>query len=541
MTPPGLDQSQAGPSDLSKYQPYPDQAQRRGGDKGFASPELSSSFSTRSTDSEEEWQKDRRYAVVVDAGSSGSRMQVYSWKNPPVEKSLRETSSESTNVLPTVEKGTWDESKIDWQLKVEPGISTFGSHPEDLEPYLSKLFTYALSIIPTSEQSRTPVYMLATAGMRLLPSSQRNDILARTCSFIKERTPFDVGVDAEGCKKHVQVITGEEEGLLGWIAINYLMDGFQFREGPGATTPVTQKSTYGFLDMGGASTQIAFEPSAKALASTKQGQMAVDGLATVRLRMLDGTDVESNVFVTTFLGFGTNKARERYVEQLVHVNTQQTSTSGAAAESNAHTAALPDPCLPTGLVLPADSSPHVSVVGTGSFQACMAFLKPLLQREASCSHPPCLFDGVYVPPIDFSVNHFIGVSEYWYSTNDVFGLGGVYDWAGFQKAAIAYCSRPWEELKRDFDRGKWKGKNVDQNRLRMQCFKSAWMTTILHEGIGIPRINDRKGKGDGEDHAKAAQNLANDKNLFQSVNDIRGLSVSWTLGKAILEASRGIP
>ena len=76
----------------------------------------------------QEWQQDRRYAIVVDAGSSGSRMQVYSWKDPAKEKVRREKNFESTQVLPTVEKGTWDTSghsdapeEIDWQVKVEPG------------------------------------------------------------------------------------------------------------------------------------------------------------------------------------------------------------------------------------------------------------------------------------------------------------------------------------------------------------------------------------------------------------------------------------
>ncbi len=402
---------------------------------------------------------------------------------------------------------------------------------------------------------RTPVYLLATAGMRLLPDEQRDAVLEKTCTFIRDKTPFHAGKTIQSClSDHVQVISGEQEGLLGWIAINYLMDGFHFQSLDAATTltsgdakgkevtAATQKSTYGFLDMGGASTQIAFEPSLAALSSSK-GQAAEDDLKTVHLRMLDGQDVSNEVFVTTWLGFGTNQARSRFVDQL-YLNATHKATSQDLQ------AALADPCLPTGLVLPSSPSKTVaaevggtistnSVVGTGSFQTCLTAMKPLLEKDATCAHPPCLFYGVHVPPIDFSVNHFIGVSEYWYSSHDIFGLGGVYDYVEFQEAAVKYCSRNWTDLEAEFKAGKY-GANVDEGRLRMQCFKAAWMATVLHEGIGIPRIIDSKGTGDGKDHADQAQDKADDKNLFQSVNDVRGLAVSWTLGKAVLEASGSV-
>lgn len=411
-----------------------------------------------------------------------------------------------------------------------PGISSFGPKPEELAAYLKPLFDHASSIIPSHALADTPVYVLATAGMRLLPEDQRNTLLEATCSYIENETGFTLGQG--GCADHVQVITGEEEGLLGWIAINYLMDGFHFKGNhaldAGQTEGTKGKSTYGFLDMGGASTQIAFEPSKDALAKAaeKNPVGAQEDLTPITLRMLDGTDVTHNVFVTTFLGFGTNKARERYVSAL----TQGTSSAEV----------LKDACLPTGLSVPSGPS-SANLIGTGSFTNCLEHLEPLLEKHASCSHPPCLFHGVHVPPIDFSVNHFIGVSEYWFSSNDVFGLGGVYDFVSFQKAAQEFCHKPWSELDKTLKEGKTFGKQVDEGRLQLQCFKAAWMTTVLHEGIGIPRIVDDKGKGDGKHHADEAQDKADEKNLFQSVNDVDGLSVSWTLGKAVWEASKDIP
>lgn len=472
------------------------------------------------------WNVARRYAVIVDAGSSGSRMQIYSWKDPRVDRTQRERQGDNVKVLPTVEKGTWDGSGQDWQLKVEPGLSSFGSHPQDLGDYLKPLFDHARSVIPPQLLAETPVYVLATAGMRLLPEDKRKAVVEQTCSYIQSQTPFQLGVG--GCADHVQVISGEEEGLLGWIAINYLMDGFHFRPTIGEAEGTIGKSTFGFLDMGGASTQIAFEPSLQAQDISPDRH---DDMTQVALRMLDGTDVVHNVFVTTFLGFGTNKARERYLDVLLP-SSATTSTTDVLHP-------IADPCLPKGLTQ--TTQDRLPVVGTGSFEHCLKSLAPLLDKDAACTRPPCLFHGVHVPPIDFSMNHFIGVSEYWFSSNDVFQLGGVYDFVSFQKAAQAYCGTSWDHLKTQLNGGTVFGKSVTEDRLEMQCFKAAWMATVLHEGIGLPRLTDPGGKGDGKVHADEAQGKADEKNLFQSVNDVGGLSVSWTLGKAVLEASKDIP
>jgi Golgi nucleoside diphosphatase len=453
-------------------------------------------------------------------------MQVYSWKDPLVDRAQREREGKSAKVLPKVEKGTWEGSGHDWQLKVEPGLSSFGAHPDDLSDYLKPLFDHATSIIPSDALDDTPVYVLATAGMRLLPDDQRNAVLKNTCSFIEHKTPFKLGMG--GCADHVQVITGEEEGLLGWIAINYLMDGFHFKPVGGQEVGTVGHSTFGFLDMGGASTQIAFEPSSSAQEAKPASQ---ELLTPISLRMLDGTDVTHDVFVTTFLGYGTNKARERYLEALAKITGNPDPTSDAP---------LPDPCLPKGLQKTSQIGKQ-AVIGTGQFDQCLKDLAPLLDKEAACSQPPCLFHGVHVPPIDFSVNHFIGVSEYWFSSNDVFQLGGAYDFVSFQKAAQAFCGTTWDRLSSQMKEGTVFGKQVNLDRLEMQCFKSAWMATVLHDGIGLPRITDPGGKGDGRVHADDAQDKAGAKNLFQSVNDVNGLAVSWTLGKAVMEASKNIP
>ncbi|KAF4614923.1 hypothetical protein D9613_002584 [Agrocybe pediades] len=508
------------------------------------------------------WLAGRHFGIVIDAGSSGSRLQIYSWKDP---RSIRiEKNSELAYKLPKVEKGTRDSDL--WVTKVEPGLSSLADNPQDVGAYLRPLLSHAREHVPPSLQKDTPLFLLATAGMRLLPPKKQAEILLETCRFLVTHSNFKIE-DASSvgpCGSSVRIITGEEEGLFGWIAVNYLMDGFS-----GSSK---DRTTYGFLDMGGASTQIAFEPSAESQKMTKD-------LIDVRLRLLGGHEIHHKVFVTTWLGYGTNQARERYVGKTI---TDYESVQNGHEHNDYHDDddfdehhMIPDPCLPKNLEL--DETPvHLTdpstshlkkkhkMLGTGSFEQCMKKTEPLLNTTKPCPDTPCLMNGVHVPPIDFSVSHFIGVSEYWYSSEHIFGLGGAYDFVQYERAASAFCSRDWSNILKEHeesrsqhhlggdgevvkdgkvvDAGQW-GPQVEIPRLQMQCFKAAWIANVLHEGIKMPRLVDPGGNDttDGEKVAAEADKKGLGRPTFQSLDTVGDIAISWTLGKMVLEASKEVP
>lgn len=424
------------------------------------------------------------------------------------------------------------------------GISTFAHNPEEIGSYLRPLLGHARDKIPPSLHSSTPIFLLATAGMRLLPPDRQAAILEETCAFLVHHSDFKIDEPSDNgpCGSSVLIITGEEEGLFGWIAVNYLMDGFS---GVGE-----QRTTYGFLDMGGASTQIAFEPG-------KEQQKDAKNLIDVRLRLLDGEEIHHKVFVTTWLGYGTNQARERYVGMAIK------EFEGVRLDE---ADVVPDPCLPKDLELLETpeyqeyATEHMKtehhLIGTGSFEKCMKKTSSLLNKEAPCPDVPCLMNGVHVPTIDFSVSHFIGVSEYWFSSEHVFGLGGAYDFVEYERAASAFCAREWSDIVREHEdtvrghlneggqaQSKW-GTQVEIPRLQMQCFKAAWITNVLHEGIGMPRIVDAGGNAttnDGDKVEEKAEEKGLGRPTFQSMDSVGEIAISWTLGKMVLEASKEVP
>lgn len=402
-----------------------------------------------------------------------------------------------------------------------------------MSSHLAPLLNHARQHIPPSQESNTPIFLLATAGMRLLPLESQKALQKEACYFLRHHSHFrlDEPNETGPCGDSVRVISGEEEGVFGWIAVNYLMGGFV---GSPLTESAHDGKTFGFLDMGGASAQIAFEP--------EHFKDDDKNLYDVRLRLVGGREVAHKVFTTTWLGFGSNQARARYVSRVIADHLEHNAGS-----------VISDPCLPRNLRLTANMGlasveDKVDIVGAGSFSECLTSTLPTLEKSAPCPiHPhSCPFGGTPVPPISFAKSHFVGVSEYWYSSAQAFGLGGEWNYAKFEEHAKRWCSRDWNDIEREIRTRFQTATGVSSDTMdkeiaqelahvEMQCFKSAWVANVLHEGLGMPRMVDIQ-----EDPSLKNEAIRK-KPLFQSVDTVGDMAISWTLGKVILEASRDVP
>lgn len=315
--------------------------------------------------------------------------------------------------------------------------------------------------------------------------------------------------------------------------------------------------------MGGASAQIAFAPN-----GTESAKHAND-LKLVRMRALDGRTREFRVFVTTWLGYGVQEARRRYLDSLLNPAAAAAGAKIGHGKTQRTGGMVVDPCLPNGVqttvagdvVLPGghlddNNKDNARIVGKGSFTDCLKQTFPLLDKDAPCEDEPCLVHGIHTPAIDFNVNHFVGTSEFWYSTHGVLGPSEsdngesatssdkAYDFHTYQKKVEAFCTLDWRTIKKGLKRGKY-GKHVSERDVIGVCFKASWIINMLHDGIGVPRVGldtvpDADASGNG---TEAVQDAAKKKGFlspFRAVDKVGDVEVSWTLGRMLLYASSQI-
>ncbi|XP_062927372.1 ectonucleoside triphosphate diphosphohydrolase 4-like isoform X3 [Mobula hypostoma] len=451
------------------------------------------------------------YGVVIDCGSSGSRVFVYFWPrhngNPHDLLNIRQMKDK--NRKPVVKK-------------IKPGISTLASSPDKAIDYLRPLLRYAADYIPVTKHKETPLYILCTAGMRLLPESQQGAILQNL--YVNVPVEFDFLFS----ESHAEVISGKQEGVYAWIGINFVLGRFDhIEDSDDALVAVTvssnpnqgaviRKRTVGILDMGGASLQIAYEVTNPVVFDSLKQEEAVKSLLAEFNLGCDVLHTEHvyRVYVTTFLGFGGNYARQRYEDLIFNNATAANRLPGQHMGVSEEKPYL-DPCLSletTDTIQKDEQTLHLK--GVGNFDECCKQIRPFLNKgnETSMS-----FNGVYQPPIDFYNSEFYGFSEFYYCTEDVLRMGGQYDGIVYKKAAKDYCATKWATLKERFDRNLFSS-HADLYRLKYQCFKSAWMHEVLHSGFNFPTDYS---------NLKTAQ-LIYDK------------EIQWTLG-AILYKTRFLP
>ncbi|CAM9196644.1 unnamed protein product, partial [Ectocarpus fasciculatus] len=444
--------------------------------------------------------------MMIDAGSGGSRLHIFRW-NPRV---FHEVPPPVTIPL----------NKETWTQRIAPGVSEFADSPKDVVPYLQNLINFAKKELEncTDNWHFFPLYFKATGGMREVPYVQREVLMTqiRDVFFNKTINPFYFQYD------FARVISGEEEAAYSWSGANFLMNSL-LPSSVGSGGSVSTNSTYGTLDLGGASTQIAFFlPS----------QDISEGLYKLQV----GAQRHWNIYATSYLQFGFNSARLRFQNDLI--TNKIASTGSEKVEKNAattyekHNAITA--CYYSGYT---ENFQYKDANGTvktytvsgpkestaDQFDKCYASLEPLLMKSINkfCNlvyDNQCSIGGSYQPPLpDPKTHKYIGTSSYKYAWNfaQMESVGSLKE---FRRKSKSICNMTFKEaiLYRNSINATLYAQNGNDaytdSQLPYYCFLSAYSLLLLQGGYGFP-----------------------DDTVLQVTNTLNGHKVGWVLGAMLFE------
>ena len=142
------------------------------------------------------------------------------------------------------------------------------------------------------------------------------------------------------------LLDGRDEGLYGWVTVNYLLDSLY----PGGGEPS------GIIDLGGGSVQIVFPTSTS---------VAPEGYT----QQLDFAGRKHRIYVKSHLGFGLDAARTAVLDQL----------------NKRYVPWAHHPCLPRGASV---THKGVVMIGTGDYKRCKKVTKRLFEGD---DHESCPF------------------------------------------------------------------------------------------------------------------------------------------------------
>lgn len=157
---------------------------------------LSFSFFILPVFANESWQhicQNSSCYAVVDAGSSGSRLYIYS-----------------------------HDFQTLWSKKITPGLAQVS--PDKVSDYLQQL-------VPNSDLEAMPTYIYGTAGMRLISEDEQSQRYEAVKQWFSQIPAWDI--------KDARTILGKEEGFYAWLAANQNENVYK-----------------GVLEIGGASYQV---------------------------------------------------------------------------------------------------------------------------------------------------------------------------------------------------------------------------------------------------------------------------------------------
>ena len=401
-----------------------------------------------------------RWVTIVDAGSSGCRAHVFRWR--------------------TGRSGVVEVDPTHNNLKVKPGLSSFKDDPGAAGASLAPLLDFVRSEIPEGEWASSPIFLKATAGLRMTPAGPREQILESVRDALSA-SPLKFDDREAGAL----VIEGTDEGGFGWMSVNYLMGNLDGHAKHG--------DFVGVVEMGGASAQVTqIRDSAK----PQPGGYSFDFKVGKQ---------PFHLYTHSYLGYGLEQARETLSAHLVE---------------RARGGRVKDPCLNAGFEKEA-AEPRIDVydgpsavdlrgVAGDHAECARAVEKSLFSRDDPCGFESCSFNGIFQPP-NLPKGKLLAFENFHY-TAQMLGVGQPdTSAADFKAAARDACAAEWTA----FQASPYPKDGSEKFELNKLCFSATYLALFLEKGVGVDARAKIKVQQQVGDHG-----------------------IDWSLGAAIKEATK---
>jgi len=263
------------------------------------------------------------YSVVIDAGSTGSRIHVFRFG---ADNAIKDVAGE-----PQLFKAN------------KPGLSSCANDLEKLPTLLKPLMEAAQGVVPEAARAKTPLALRATAGLRLLPGGEADEIIQAATNFLKPYGFKDAGVE---------IMDGADEGSLQWLSVNFLLGAVGKADGASAMSPA--------IDLGGGSMQVVYwidEGTVTAMSEERKKAYS----KKLQLALAPG---QVNLYQHSYLGFGLMAMRAKIFEE-----AKATGVDGS------------NPCLlSTSHLTYSYNKKEFEGTGTGDAAGCKALISKVVTK-----------------------------------------------------------------------------------------------------------------------------------------------------------------
>ncbi|XP_042035879.1 probable apyrase 7 isoform X1 [Salvia splendens] len=418
------------------------------------------------------------FTVVLDCGSTGSRVNVFEW--------IGNGSGNLPILLHSYPENVNGSNGCRYHcFQTEPGLHNFVNDSIGVRASLEPLIRYAEQWVPLERRRVTPIFVLATAGMRRLRAEAARRVLGDVESVVKEHSFLHR-------RSWIRVLSGKEEAYYGWVALNYKF---------GVLESSSRQPSLGLLDLGGSSLQVVAE-----------GGIQVGEEHTVRSKI---GPVGHDLAAYSLPAFGLNEAFDRTIVMLSH--TEALRGSGGGLFEVRH------PCLGSGFVqnytcrgclgvdsrasrdLEEEGLNNVFLVGEPDWKRCeivaraAAINASSLEWSDQLNQSEChgLFSSgegtaeLNLTKTLHAVSRYHALSGF-FAFHNVLNLSQRANLTMMSEAGQRLCSRQWSG-----------GNNINAQN----CFRVAYLTSLLANALCLSNVEIIFGPGD----------------------------VSWTLGASLVE------